>query len=112
MNIYKKQILFSLILVLVSIIGSFLNLFVVHSNGNLMPVYADWTWSDDDKHFIFTDKSEVNYFYLTDIIPIQLMKFKGRMSVGDILLFSAMILQITMGIIHLTKVWKMEKRKV
>lgn len=76
-----------------------------------MPVYADWTWSDDSKHFIFTDKESVNYFYLTDIIPIQIRNLEGKLSIGDILMFLSLILEFTIGAYYVFLVYKSYKNE-
>ena len=63
------------------IIGGILNLKVINSNNCLMPVYNFPMADSSDTHFSFVNKTEISYWYLSDIINL---KFT-IISVGDIL---------------------------
>lgn len=65
--------------------GSFLNHIALMQNGWKMPVYSQEYFITDNLHFTFSDKSSVNFFYLTDIFNISNLYF----SIGDLIMFIA-----------------------
>lgn len=65
------------------LVGAFFNAVAVLNNYGKMPVKADWNVSEiSDRHFSFTNNSEVNFYYFTDIIYI----YDGYYSLGDLLM--------------------------
>jgi hypothetical protein len=87
---YKRVFqLFMILSILMSfyVIGVAMNFIAVTKNGGRMPaLFYDWHY-EDETHFTYQNKSEVNYWYLTDIIPIPY----GKASIGDALLFASVI---------------------
>ena len=79
-----------LILLMIFIFGIGLNYFVYYSNGKIMPIYSNNLSLNDNNHKIFSHFSEVKYAILTDI-------FLG-LSLGDLLMFSSLVLFILIGI--------------
>jgi hypothetical protein len=74
-------------LLFVSITGGILNLTVVTTNGGKMPVYCETRCAiSSEKHFIYNDHEDINFFYLADNFAIGYIAF----SVGDILIFASM----------------------
>ena len=67
---------------LFAMLGALVNLFVMVVNGGKMPVYTGF-YFETDLHFGFTNFSEVNYPYFTDIINLHWF----IISIGDILIF-------------------------
>jgi len=91
---YLKNSIISLSIFLITLYGAVFNQFVIYHNNNKMPVYADWGYTNSIEHFIYTNISQVNYFLLTDIIPIEYKNREGRISIGDILMISGILSQI------------------
>lgn len=75
-----------LVLVLV---GTLLNFNVMMNNNGKMPVYFEYNYTSAG-HFSFQNKSEVPYWYLSDVIPIYI----GKISIGDIFIISGIFLYI------------------
>lgn len=71
------------------IIGSTMNFLAVSHNEGRMPFPASYIYKSDS-HIAYQDKSEVNYWYLSDIIPIKNM----ALSPGDIILYLSVFLLI------------------
>ena len=76
------------ILTVVLFIGATANFHAVQTNGGRMPVQH--SSQDTDRHFSFDEKSEVNNYYLTDIIRIPFIKsYSLTTSIGDIILITS-----------------------
>lgn len=88
-----------LIFLVILILGGLLNVIAVSSNGGKMPVYTKDSLEEGKKHFYFSDKNEVNEFYLTDIIRIK----KAYFSIGDLTSWISAIF-IIINIIKLVRV--------
>ena len=69
------------IFLLFIIIGATFNFVVVTENNGKMPVPA---YISEEGYLPFKDKSEVNYYLLSDIIKFNFLNRKIYMSVGDI----------------------------
>jgi hypothetical protein len=85
------------------IAGSIYNLIAVATNGGRMPVYVTdgiMSW-ESKEHYTFTNKSEVNNFYTTDIIDLGFL----YASIGD-----AIMLVGSIGI-ACTVLYRFNKRK-
>lgn len=82
---------FFLIFTLILSMGITMNFMVIQANEGKMPVsdkYLHQETSDGklEKHMVYNDKEEINYYYLSDIIPFF---DKFILSIGDIfILFS------------------------
>jgi len=87
-NYKKREKYLRLIIIFMTIImiGMSLNFRVVAGNKGRMPVYASFYY-DTDEHFTYQNKSEVNYWFLSDIIYL----FKGYWSLGDMLMIGGVI---------------------
>lgn len=70
------------VLLCLFICGGMINMGVVAKNNGKMPVYSSWHY-EDETHFTFQNKSEVNLFYFTDIFRIKNAYF----SIGDLVMF-------------------------
>ena len=69
-------------------IGTIFNFLAIQYNEGKMPVLGNFS-TDSTKHFTFQNKSEVNYYYFSDIFRIKNLYF----SLGDfIMIFFLMIL--------------------
>lgn len=80
-------------LVFLVLVGALFNLAAISQNGGLMPVYSSTDYSGP-RHFSFSDPSEVNAFYLTDIIKIGYF----YVSIGDIVMvLAAFVLFLVVG---------------
>ena len=80
----NKYLFIMFIGVLFIIYGAASNFAAVRTNDCRMPVYQQPVdIADSDKYFSFWDKSEVNYFYLTDRFVVG----EGVHSLGDFSLF-------------------------
>ena len=89
-----KRIILHICIILFMLTGSILNGIAFYSNGNRMPVQTHML-VDDDTHFSFIDKSEVNNYWLTDIIGL---KEWHMISIGDIMIYSGAVAIIYFGI--------------
>lgn len=76
---YLKVVIICLTLVL---IGITLNLGAITSNDCKMPVHSPLNYNDD-RHFNFTEPSQVTYYWLTDIIRLG----TAYLSIGDMFIF-------------------------
>lgn len=76
-------------------IGGIMNGLVVDSNGGRMPVYDFGVGvGNEDTHFSFQDKSEINLFFLSDIFRMDCGNTRIMYSLGDVV--------ITLGLIIVT----------
>jgi hypothetical protein len=66
-NIKKQIIVINLILIVFA--GAFLNIGAVLKNEGKMPVYTGYYY-ETDTHIGFSDPSQVNVFFATDIFKI------------------------------------------
>ncbi len=102
-HIVKKERMFDYLLffcfsVLIVIIGAGLNLQVITSNGDKMPVFLASSL-ETNKHFTFQEKEEINNFYLADILKVNLNPENDMIfSVGDILMFFGTISTLTFAV--------------
>jgi len=71
------------------LLGATANFTVVYENDCRMPVYTS-EYISSNAHFAFEDKEEVEFFWLSDIIPI----WQGYASIGDILYLSGTVLAV------------------
>lgn len=83
-------------------IGIALNFVAVKSNDCKMPVYNEIMDCELESHIYTTNKSEINYFHLTDIINMYGYAF----SIGDILIILGIIGFITFYINYWVEVYK------
>lgn len=88
--------------IMVALIGAMLNTFTLTVNDGRMPVKSD-SYFSEDMHFSYQDKDDVNYHYLTDVIPL----FSARFSAGDVLL----IIGVFGNISFLVKLLKLRRKK-
>lgn len=84
--------------------GTSFNFYAVMDNGGRMPVQATYG-SDTDTHFYFTEPHEVERYYLTDIIFIPSKKYGSMISIGDILIFTGIILMVGVLINLCWSIW-------
>jgi hypothetical protein len=93
-EVYKKisRLLFITSIILTFyIIGTVFNFIAVTRNGGRMPVlFYDWEF-EDETHFTYQDKSEVN------IIPIYI----GKASIGDFIIFGSIAGMLINNIFYL-----------
>lgn len=93
---YYKNIVFILTIIIISlfisIIGHTFNFVAMVENQGKMPVLIEHKGilSNSEYHFIYNDKSEVNYWYLTDIFKIN----KFYYSLGDITMLIGVIISL------------------
>lgn len=83
----REKILIQIIIFMAIIyIGICINFCAIFSNGGKMPIYEtrEGYITTDNEHFVFSEKSQVNYFYLTDIIYVPL--FESYSSIGDFIM--------------------------
>lgn len=71
--------------VLILLSGVTLNLIAVTSNENRMPVLTE-NFIDTKTHYNYTQKNEVQKWYLTDIINLKGKNNILHLSIGDLLL--------------------------
>lgn len=95
----------------VIIIGVVCNFMVVQSNGGRMPVktfeggyYENY---ETQKHFSFSNNSEVSHWYLSDIIGIEYKEHIALFSIGDFFMFFGILLYLMGAMID----WKYQKRE-
>lgn len=86
----EKYLLIAVLCISLSTVGVFLNLTVVNNNRCRMPVYTESYFVNDNKHFTFTEKEQVNYFFLTDIIHVYFV-MESYNSIGDVLIYSGSV---------------------
>lgn len=77
-------------------IGATMNAFTSKYNNNKMPVLTNYHF-EDNTHFSYQDKSKVKLWIFSDIIPIGEYMY----SIGDILLYLGMMVNVTL-IIYFT----------
>ena len=84
--------------------GMIFNQIVIKHNGNKMPVLSLNKYSTFT-HFTFQNKSEINYYYLSD-----LFKFKKTIySIGDIIMIINLILLPIVGVFEIKHIIKLNK---
>lgn len=88
------------------LLGAVFNFIAIVENGGKMPVFVDRDLNGKnyatDTHFYYDSKNEVNYYHLTDIIPLG----DYIASVGDFFL----VLSLLSSII-LTTLWIIQVKK-
>ncbi|MCK9370196.1 DUF5317 domain-containing protein [Candidatus Dojkabacteria bacterium] len=82
-----KALLAVVSIFVICLFGGLMNGLAILENDCKMPVLALAEYTTDT-HQGFTNKSTVNFYYLTDIIPIQ----HYMVSIGDIFLISSILL--------------------
>jgi hypothetical protein len=112
--------------IMLMIMGMLLNMFVVGANGWQMPAICDDTKyyceqeADSGRsilgaknvQFTYTDKSEVKFWWLSDIIRIDMKNNSIIFSSGDVIMLISMIVVFVCGIkewIRSIKIWKLKK---
>jgi hypothetical protein len=95
-------ILFFMMMVM---IGCTFNFYVIVGNGGKMPVQSFYKF-ETDSHFSFVEGDEVNYFYLTDIIPLG----KSIWSIGDFIMLFGTGCFFLLGLIYIINL-KLEEIK-
>lgn len=70
------------------IIGFLIQYVAISSNGYRMPVLSNYEF-EDNSHFTYQDKSEVNFWFFTDIINIPNKWFFFVISIGDLVVIFA-----------------------
>ena len=70
---------------IIILFGAVMNLGVVTKNGCRMPVKADFELTTQQlvTHFDYSDNSEVNFWYLTDIFNFKTSRWSSWWSIGD-----------------------------
>lgn len=96
------MVLVIILSILIMLVGAILNMAVIISNGNKMPVYSLFSGEISDTHFAFQDKSEINNFWFTDILTFFIFKF----SVGDFLILSGAGVSLFLGTKLVIFTWK------
>lgn len=87
----EKLLISILICMMVMMAGLTTNFRVVRANKGLMPVYDDYI-ETDSVHLPFTDKTQVNYWYLSDVFRMDLPKdYEMFYSIGDLLMLIGLI---------------------
>ena len=90
------------ILTLFLTVGVSLNLQAVISNEGGMPVQG--SGQDTETHFYYTDPSEVNYYYLTDIMKLPVTKDRTLyFSIGDLLMVVSILFMAFTNIYYYKK---------
>lgn len=85
----NEKIIIIMSLLLLCLVGGFMNLTVMATNGGKMPFYDKIEFSSQS-HFSFTNFSEIRYSYLADIIPIG----NRILSIGDVVMSLSLILTL------------------
>lgn len=80
---FKYLFIFCLALIML-MIGSLFNYLTVTENSCLMPVKLNY-YLESNTHMSFLDKSEINFYYFSDIFRLGSMYF----SIGDVLMMIA-----------------------
>lgn len=70
------------------VIGAFFNLSAVYNNDCKMPVYNPVSSLNSDRHTEFYNKSDVNYFYFSDIFRLKTDKWIWYFSIGDLFIIA------------------------
>ena len=81
---------FLLLCMVIIMIGMACNFFVIRSNSMRMPFYSIYDY-ETETHFSYTNSSEINYWFLSDIVPIG----NRLWSTGDLI----MLLGVSMFIV-------------
>lgn len=85
--------LFFSIATLLIVLGATFNYVAINTNDCKMPIKL--SYSTYDKEYVsFTDNSEVNHWYLSDILHIGNMMY----SIGDLIMYSAIAIMAFCGI--------------
>lgn len=95
---------------LIFVIGASFNLTAIKTNECKMPVFipsATEPWSSDT-HFIFMKQTEVNYWFFTDTLKF----LNYYYSIGDILMFTGLLLLVSELIIRIGIVIKSYSKEV
>jgi len=86
----EKALIKITIFMFLFVLGFFLNINVKFNNNFKMPVYfSGKNLILDEQHFQFSNKSKVNFFYLTDIFYFPF--FNIFFSIGDVLICIGLI---------------------
>lgn len=114
----QKKINFSLFIILYNLlftlflIGALLNLMAIINNDCKMPVLNanPELIAMSNRHSLFTDKSEVKFYYFTDIFKIN----QNYYSIGDILMrgVSGLVISLNLVLTYIyinNRIWKKEK---
>ena len=75
-----------LIFLFFSIIGALLNIIAMETNNGKMPVLTH-QYISSSEHFGFTDKQQINNYFLSDIFKIETKKKFHYISIGDFLIY-------------------------
>ena len=97
-KILKQQLIIFSIMFNMVLLGGIFNLTATSENSGRMPIYSIETFSDNT-YFSFNNFSEIRFPYLSDIFHIKNIYF----SIGDILIFSSLILTIIFEIFYIKK---------
>lgn len=99
----KTRAVVGLIFMNLFLIGAFFNLLAISDNGGKMPVYTDNPFETSPRHFIFNNASEVNHFYLTDIMRASFVKqgFEVYFSIGDVIIYATGIMFFIFCLVNL-----------
>ena len=88
--------------------GWIMNLGAMAINGGKMPVQGDTPLVNENTHFLFQDKDEVEGYYLTDIVGFGRYKW----SIGDLIVIPTLIFIVLYGVYSIrneAKEWSMER---
>lgn len=83
-HLVAPKILVLSILLNIILMGSVLNLVTISFNEGKMPVQTEDSFQMDERHFAFTESSQVHLYALTDIMSVNLQAFILYFSIGDI----------------------------
>lgn len=103
----EYELLFLCLGLTLVILGTVMQYKVIINNNCRMPVLDSPNAEDSERHFNYLDKSEIEYWYLSDIIGVE----NERISIGDILIWMGYILILAFSIRYLIKCAKEEKRE-
>jgi hypothetical protein len=108
----EKYLLFILLSLSFLGLGSVGNALVIKNNDCLMPVYKNYQADFSPEHFNYINKSEVNYWFLSDFIKITLPKdYQTIYSPGDLLMLLSFFLSMTFSFLYLKEVKKSKNAK-
>lgn len=104
----KNRLFVMSILYNIFLLGWVLNMGVMVVNGGKMPVQGDIPIENQNTHFLFQDKDEVERYYLVDIMGFG----KYSWSIGDLFVIPSLTIIILYGsysIIREIKEWHMKR---
>lgn len=101
------------IIFLILLIGAVCNFLAITENAGKMPVLCGYTF-DSQTHFGISDKSEIKYPYLADILQLSFLDYISYFSFGDIFIVCAafgMVFVVLFFTLHTKFKWRYNLRK-